>query len=194
MSACSRALPPLPVLPPGLVLGGTGHRPHRIIGPDGANGYHAATKALLYRFAVDVVRHYQPRRGKVGMAQGWDMALGWACVELGVPFDALVPFPGQESRWPKPAQEEYRSLLSYAEEVVVVYRGRISDAAIRRALLLRNERINDDSEGLLALYDGGEDGGTALCVRDGEAKHGRIANVWDRWVARVEREQLRRAA
>jgi len=74
-----------------------------------------------------------------GMAMGWDMAIARACVKIGVPWIAAVPFKDQERTWAPATQEKYRELLGLSERVEVVNPGYWSV----RKFLLRNEWMVD---------------------------------------------------
>lgn len=94
-----------------------------------------------------------------GMALGVDQWVAEACVELGIPFTAAVPFHNQDDAWPREAQVHYRELLSRAAEVHVVCPGPY--AAWKRHR--RNEWMVDRCGLLVAVWDGST-GGTKNCV------------------------------
>jgi len=118
------------------------------------------------------------------MALGWDQALAQAAVDMKIPFDAAVPFVGQESRWPAESAKRYRSLLSQARNVTVVCDGGYAAWKLQR----RNIWMVDHCDAVLALWNG-SDGGTANCVRYADGKRP-VINVWNEW-ARREVERLR---
>lgn len=62
----------------------------------------------------------QPSLVITGMAVGFDQAVALACIQSGTPFEAAVPFKGQESIWPEDAQQVYREILEQAQKVTVV--------------------------------------------------------------------------
>jgi uncharacterized phage-like protein YoqJ len=108
-----------------------------------------------------------------GMARGVDL---WAAAETvaaraaGFPLRlaAVLPYPGQETRWPPADRAAYTRCLSAADEVILCHPRPPGDAAEARALLLaRNARLVElvgPAGLLLAVWDGGPSG-TAHTVR-----------------------------
>lgn len=111
------------------------------------------------------------------MALGWDLALADAAVALGVPFDAYVPHEGQSARWNARDRARYDALLAKARRIVLVSPGPYAPTKMH----VRNAALVRDSQGLLALWDGGADGGTYGCLADA-CRHDRPwANLWASW-------------
>lgn len=165
-------------------LTGTGHRLDKL-----SEGYTEAGRDRLVSLARWALVKYKPTAVISGMAQGWDQALAEAAMSYGIPFDAAVPFLGQEKQWPRESVERYRNLLSKARTVIVVCNGGYAAWKMQK----RNEWMSDHADGLLALWNG-SDGGTANCVRYAQDKHPAkpIYNVWDEWMRR-EVARLREA-
>lgn len=72
-----------------------------------------------------------------GMALGVDLWAAQAVLELkqrnpAIRLHCILPCEGQESKWPAPAQEEYRSILNQADEVVYVSRTYTSECMAKR--------------------------------------------------------------
>lgn len=159
-----------------MIIAGTGHRPDKIrIGTRDA--YHPQVHSRLVDLARAVLQRKAPTRVISGMAQGWDTTLALAAAQLGIPFDAYVPFEGQESKWPEAAQRRYRDLLSRAARVVIVCEGGYD----RDKLQFRNERMVDDSELVLALWNG-TPGGTRNCIDYAQTVGRRWENQWRHWL------------
>ena len=100
-----------------------------------------------------------------GMALGVDIWAAQIVLHLKQEHPALklrciLPCRGQESKWPVPAQEQYRSLLGQADEVVYV-----SQTYHKDCMLERNRRLVDSAAFLLAVYDGTWRSGTGMTVR-----------------------------
>lgn len=150
-----------------MIIAATGHRPEKL------GGYTWQVRAKLMQVATEYLA-FQPRVSEVisGMALGWDMAVAHAALNLGLPFVAAVPFPGQERRWPAETQAYYRKLLDRAAQVVTVSPA-YSDIAFQE----RNEWMVDYSHRIVALYDGSP-GGTRNCVVYARAKGRTIDNLW----------------
>lgn len=153
-----------------MIVAGTGHRPHKL------GGYGSDVQERLVRLAAKALLFYGATRVISGMALGWDMALAEAAVRLGLPFEAYIPFKGQDSKWPPASQQQYRELLAKAERVVTCSPGGYSAAAMQ----VRNERMVDDCEFLLALWDG-TSGGTGNCMRYARSVGRKGANCWTAW-------------
>lgn len=159
-----------------MIIAGTGHRPDKIrLGTRDA--YHHQVHSRLVDLARAVLQRKAPTRVISGMAQGWDTALAIAAVDLGIAFDAYVPFEGQESRWPAAAQRRYRDLLSRAATVVIVCEGGYSVEKMQT----RNERMVDDSDLVVALWNG-TPGGTRNCIDYAETVGRRWENQWRFWL------------
>lgn len=158
------------------VIAGTGHRPDKL-----SDGYAESGHARLVSLARWALEKYKPTLVISGMALGWDQALAEAAVSYGIPFEAAVPFLGQENRWPRESIERYQRLLSQARKVTVVSEGGYSARKMQR----RNEYMSDRADALLALWNG-SDGGTANCIQYTREKHPMIPvlNVWDEWMRR----------
>lgn len=149
----------------------TGHRPDKLGGYQ-PNGLQTAVRQALFETLANAVTD-GPVVAMSGMALGLDTWAAEACVELGIPFIAAVPFKGQESRWPRRSQDIYKTLLDKAQEVVVVSPGSYSARAMHR----RNEYMVDWAHRLVAVWDGSP-GGTAACVAYARKKGRIMHNLW----------------
>lgn len=157
----------------GKVVTFTGHRPPKL------GGYDEATFSNLVRVAKEVISKLKPKLVITGMALGWDQAVAMAAQELGVPYEAYIPFPGQETVW-KDAQavHRYRWLLDKAAEVKLVNNQKPfdrRDAAVK--LQMRNEAMVLSGEVVVALHDGSS-GGTANCIEFAKRVNKPIVNCW----------------
>jgi uncharacterized phage-like protein YoqJ len=161
----------IPLFTEPTILAVTGHRPAKL------GGYSDDVNSRLCSFARAELVTSQPLTVITGMALGWDQAIARACVDLGIPFVAAVPFDGQESRWPPLSRAAYRALVSLAAEVVVVSP---SGFATRKAMHRRNQYMVDRGARVLALWDGSS-GGTGHCVGYAITKRKPIDNCWTRW-------------
>ncbi len=158
-----------------MTLAVTGHRPQSL------GGYSRALFDALAGFAIREIARKRPSAVITGMALGWDTAVAVACVRLGIPFVAAIPFEGQESRWTEQARNDYHKLLLCASQVTTVCsRELVAEIGVATAMQERNRFMVDNSLSLLALWNG-EKGGTGNCVA--YAKEGRreIENVWPAW-------------
>lgn len=169
---------------PGEIFAGTGHRPEKIR-LQGRNGYHPLVFRRLVELAKAALARYRPERVISGMAQGWDQALAVAATEVGIPFDAYIPFIGQEERWPEESQAFYHTLLAKAERIHVTAElspeERKDSRRVARAMNDRNRAMIRDSTTMLALYNG-TPGGTGNTIRFCKEKGRKVIHLWNAWL------------
>jgi len=139
-----------------VILAATGHRPAKLGGFDENNPLRLWVRAQI-RAALEDLR---PEKGISGMAVGVDQDFAEACIALGIPFIAAVPFRGQELRWPYEAQKRYHALLKSAAQIVCVSE---PGYAVWK-MQTRNQYLVDNCDLLLAVFDGAS-GGTANTVQ-----------------------------
>lgn len=153
-----------------MILSFTGHRPEKL------GGYEDAVKRRLCLFAHRIIARAQPSCVISGMALGWDQAVAEAALLAGVPVTVAVPFEGQELKWPPRSQAVYRELLAASRSIVYVCDPGYAPWKMQR----RNEWMVDNSDALVALWDG-SDGGTANCVNYAIRKNKPWTNLWEHW-------------
>lgn len=173
-----------------VVIGVTGHRPQYV---HPKKPFDPLSHLRLTVFAREYIswlkQKYPNLRGVItGMAQGWDMAIAQACVELKVPFQAAVPFAGQEKKWPKKTQEYYQQLLDAAAGVKVVCPG--GYAAWK--MMKRNAYIITKSDIVVCLWDPEkESGGTYGAVTHALKDQKTVINLWPRWQSSIKADKER---
>lgn len=150
------------------VLGVTGHRPDKL------GGYDEEVFDRLCIFAKQELARLAPQYVITGMAIGWDQAVAIAAKKLGIPYIAYIPFVGQESRWPDYAQERYQALMKKAFKVENCG----GHGYHPSKMFARNERIVNDSDVVLCLWNG-TSGGTANCVDYANRQDVPLINCWD---------------
>jgi len=164
------------------ILVATGHRPNK------SGGYSENAQLRLRDLAIDWLVALKPRGAISGMALGWDTAIVEACLALGLPYIACIPFEGQESKWPLASQRAYANYIKRAAKLIVCAPGKYAPEKMQ----VRNERMIDlalkngpgsDNAILLALWDG-TSGGTRNCL---SYAHTRIQtfNTWHHYISRV---------
>lgn len=151
-----------------MIICGTGHRPDKL------GGYGAEVSHKLVALARKWLAVNKPDRVITGMALGWDQALGWAAYDEGIPFTAALPFRGQEGKWPKLSQQWYNDLLSQADKVIEVS----PPGYAAWKMQVRNKWMVDNSDIVLALWDG-SDGGTGNCVTYAAQANKPVINLWE---------------
>jgi uncharacterized phage-like protein YoqJ len=153
-----------------IILAATGHRPDKL------GGYDAETEKKLIDFAMSTLREHHPSTVISGMAIGWDMAIAMAAIRLKIPFWAYLPFVGQELRWPSTTRLLYHAVLRKAQRTVVCSEGGFSKSAMQ----VRNMRMVDDCEHIVALWNGST-GGTANCIHYAQGQGRPYTNYWPEW-------------
>lgn len=153
------------------IIAVTGHRPPKadlVYGRGSANTHIYTPMTHLFGTALEV----DPGVKVItGMALGIDQLVAEACIEVGVPFTAAIPFRGQQSRWPAEGQQWYHWLLDHAHKVIVVSEGGFT----RESMQVRNEWMVDHADRLWAWWDGSR-GGTSNCIRYAKAEGVPVVN------------------
>lgn len=149
-----------------MIIGFTGSRPDKLGGYFTPNTiYNVVCKNI-----ENILSTYKPDKVISGMALGVDQWVAERCIKMGIPFDAAIPFDGQESKWPEKSQKHYKDLLSKADNRIHVSPGSYSNKKFQ----LRNEYIVDNSDILVAIFKPNEDGttsGTENCVNYAKSKN-----------------------
>lgn len=153
-----------------MIYAGSGHRPHKL------GGYGIRTEMKVVTLASKFLLHARPERIIVGMAQGWDMGLAQAAINYGIPFDAYIPFLGQDQVWPQATRLYYAELLKKARLVKVCSEGSYSS----KAMTHRNKCMVDDCDKLATLWDGSA-GGTSNAVAYAELIGKPYINLWSQY-------------
>lgn len=138
-----------------MILAGTGHRPEHLGGYAPNN-----LAARIYAATLGHLKTLKPDKVISGMALGFDMMLAEACIELGIPFIAAIPCATQAGIWPAQAQERWRTLRDRAERVEV-----LAELYTPSVMHARNRWMVDNSDGLIACWNGFYRGGTYHCVK-----------------------------
>lgn len=150
-----------------MIVCGTGHRPDKLGGYDEEN-FERLVNFLKKR--LDITR---PDKIISGMALGFDMALATASIELDIPLIAAIPFVGQELRWNWRYQQRYNIILENVVEKHIICEGDYDPYMFQ----LRNEWMVDNSDIVLALWNG-SNGGTANCVKYAIMQNKPVINLY----------------
>lgn len=143
-----------------MILGITGHRPHKLGGYNDATNKSKPIKAKL----KEIFLEQKPKWVVSGMALGIDQWAAEVALELGIPVLGLIPCAGQECKWPQASQDYYNKLI----ERIIAAGGKIQYVSKEKYSIQcmhdRNARIVFYSHKILAVWDGSW-GGTGSCVR-----------------------------
>lgn len=101
----------------------------------------------------------------IGCAKGFDSLVGWVCVENNIPFDMYLPYVGSYYE---------RALRTYAREFIVVVGGEYANYKY----WLRDKKMVDDAQAVLAWYDGRLEGGTFITQRYAKKMNKPVHNIY----------------
>ena len=143
----------------------SGHRPNRFhFGYDENHEDCLRIKALLrewveFLFKRDVTTFYS------GFAVGVDLWASSIMLDLkknypNIQLNAAIPFKAQSNHWSQEQQKRYHDLLAQCDHVTILH-----EKFTRVCYFERNRFMVDNSEYLLAVYDGSKKGGTAYTAR-----------------------------
>lgn len=154
----------------------TGGRPNKLYGYCSYEDWRPLFDAI-YSLCEKLYSEYGTRTFVTGGAQGVDQTAFWAvnklsCSHLDVNNVVYVPMKGQELRWQKDGlfgQNDYQKMLSNASEYCV-----LDNTPSTAALLRRNKKMVNDTDAVIAVWDGETKGGTASCVKYAEKMHRKV--------------------
>jgi uncharacterized phage-like protein YoqJ len=149
----------------------TGHRPPAL------GGYSKDVLRALIAVADTYLEEHPPELVISGMALGWDTAIAIAAIRRKIKLKGYIPFQGQDARWPAESRQRYRKILGRCESTVIACPHGYSPDAMQ----FRNQLMVDDSELVVALWNGGEQGGTWNCVRYAREQGREIVNLWEKY-------------
>lgn len=148
----------------------TGHRPDKLGGYDAYKNFKA-----IRRHMKDFLE--QAPDGELILLSGGALGIDQFWIEVGLflelPVIAALPFKGYDARWPEPSRKKYEELLAQCHEVRYIgteYKPEVYQK--------RNEFLVDNSDVLVAYYDGSSDGGTKSCI-DYAISRSRIINEFN---------------
>ena len=139
-----------------MIVSFAGHRPDKLGGYKVPNPTYVRVCQQIEKTLLEI----KPEKVISGMALGIDQWAAFIAHKLGIPFLAAIPFINQESKWPEASQRAYKNLLSKASEKVIVSEGAYAPIKMQ----IRNEWMVNNSDLLIAVYNGDKTGGTANCV------------------------------
>lgn len=155
-----------------MILSCTGHRPNKLnreFDMDGPMSFEIMTEVAS---SFDELK---PDKILNGMALGFDQIVTRVAILRNIPVVACVPYAGQEAKWSVAAQQRYRKLLDHPLVSVEI----ISDGGFANwKLHYRNKHMINNSNALLACWNGEQDGGTYGTVQYANEKGLQVYNIW----------------
>lgn len=143
-----------------MILGITGHRPHKLGGYDDSKNKSSSIKDVLR----DYFTQTKPSCVVSGMALGVDQWAAEVALELGIKVLALVPCIAQDAKWPPSSKKKYVELLQKIKAAGGEVEFVTNETYTPSCMHVRNQRIVDYSTHMLAVWDRSW-GGTGGCVR-----------------------------
>lgn len=140
-------------------------------------GFSTTPQSTRDRVAAELNRlylKYQPEKILSGGAIGFDQVGMTVALDLQIPYDLYAPFDGQERRWHIKDQEHYRYFCDRAAQVVIVSNGGFDYWKLHA----RNQRLVEDSNLMIAFFDGIEKGGTYHALKYAEKLKRKIINIY----------------
>ena len=158
-----------------MIIAGTGHRPGKIF------DYSPEAFTKLINLASEWLEENKPDKVISGMAMGWDMALAQATIDKNIPLICAIPCKNQDKMWSHSIRFLYSTILLEAvtnpiHDVVYVSTRDYDNKCMQK----RNEWMVDNSDTVLALWDGSI-GGTNNCLKYAEKKRRKIINLYESW-------------
>ena len=153
-----------------MILTLTGHRPKKMPWK-----YNLRDKQFK-RYRNAVMAFYMKNNPSLinsGMAIGHDMWCTYIAFKMGIPYNAYVPFKGQENLWSDKDKKTYHFLLENANNVFIE-----SDVFDKQAYLIRDEKMVDNCDKVLAYYNGTR-GGTKHTYDYAISKKKPIINLYE---------------
>jgi uncharacterized phage-like protein YoqJ len=144
----------------GMILGITGHRPHKLGGYNDKTNRSSQIKLTLKQCFAQA----KPACIISGMALGVDQWAAEVALEMGIKVVALVPCLAQDSKWPPESRTKYVELLEKIKAAGGTIEYITKETYTPACMHLRNQRIVDYATHMLAIWDRTW-GGTGGCVR-----------------------------
>jgi len=129
-------------------------------------------KNYLNQVVKSLIHDHQITHFISGLAIGVDM-LGVESVALvrafggpEVEITGAMPFPSQASRWPKPTRDHWDNICGLCNEVLAIS----EDPYHPSKMQIRNVWMVDNSDYVIAIWDGISKGGTQNCMDYAKSK------------------------
>ena len=90
----------------------------------------------------------------------------------GIKLTAVIPCETQAHNWSVEQRERYYNLQAQCDDVII-----LNTKFTKTCMFERNRYLVDHADYLLAVYDGGDKGGTAYTVKYGQKKERKIISI-----------------
>lgn len=156
-------------------IAGTGHRPAKC--PCKYDENHKWLREMKGRLYADLDVGWNSQQIDFiinGGAIGFDTWFAEIALEIGIPVHTYVPFKGQESKWPKQAQDRYFRILEKSAKVIYV-----CESYSNKAFYLRDKAMIDNCDMVFCLLDPlNKESGTFTTVDYAKSKGIEVENYW----------------
>lgn len=157
----------------------TGHRPAKLYGYRSYEDWRPLFDAI-YSLCEKLYNEHGTRTFVTGGAQGVDQTAFWAVRKLALSHPEIanivyIPMKGQELRWRKDGvfgQNDFNKMLSMASQCYI-----LDDTPSIAALFTRNRAMVNNTDAVIAVWNGEAKGGTASCVRYAKKKHRKVIRL-----------------
>lgn len=118
--------------------------------------YEPAIYEMVHAKFCNMMIEMNPEVVITGMAVGFGFLVAEACWKLKIPFIVAIAFDGQEDKWQEFQKTRYKTLLTYAKEVVMVSPGGYDPEKYQ----IRNEWMVNNCDEIIAYFDHRATGGS----------------------------------
>jgi uncharacterized phage-like protein YoqJ len=161
-----------------MLIAGTGHRPNKLGGYENKSSVELFATVILKQKKIFIE---DPSYIISGMALGWDQALCVAAISLNIPFEAAIPFKGQDKMWPQSSRDFYEYLLSKAHKITYVGTPGYSTKKMNDRNIYMVDQVKLHNGAMLTLWDGSK-GGTYNCIQYAIKQSVLIHHAWSYWI------------
>lgn len=151
-----------------MIIAFTGHRPQHL------GGFNNVEFFDQIKERIKIILHkLKPEICISGMAIGIDQIAAEACIDMKIPFEAAIPFIGQDKIWTKESKNKYNEILNKSIKKTIVCEGEYAPWK----MLKRDEYMVDNCDLLLSVWNGKESGGTWHTIEYAKSKGKKILNI-----------------
>lgn len=175
----------------------TGHRPGKLGGYDWNSKKNKEIMASIRKVIIEIYNSMENKEevleirggGALGIDQ-MTFTVAYELIEEGynIKLIVCVPFKEQCKAWPQNSQNIYMDQLNKADEVIYVDRlvntkyvvaNNKIDIYIANKMQLRNIYMVDNSDKVIAYFNGEKKGGTYNCIKYAESLNKEIINLYE---------------